>query len=341
MLPGDYIAMRLTGEICTTAGGISEGVFWDFREHEVSSKVLDHFGFQKDILPVIKEVFSLQGELSSDAAAAMGLKSGIPVSYRAGDQPNNAFSLKVMEPGEVAATAGTSGVLYGVTDRVQTDKRSRVNLFAHVNHSKEQKRLGMLACINGTGIMNAWVRRIAGSGLDYEGMNRMAATVSPGSNGLKVLPFGNGAERLLENTDFGASILNLDLNTHKAEHIYRAVQEGIACAFRYAADIMKEAGTDISVIRAGKANMFLSPLFSQLVADLTGASVLLYNTDGSSGAARGAGLGAGIFADKEEAFRGMEVEEEINPREKEKEIYASLYIEWKEILQGELKKINK
>ncbi|MEE4213740.1 MAG: FGGY family carbohydrate kinase [Bacteroidales bacterium] len=341
MLPGDYIAMRLTGEICTTAGGLSEGVFWDFREHEVSSKVLDHFGFERDILPAIKGVFSLQGELSSDAAAAMGLKSGIPVSYRAGDQPNNAFSLKVMEPGEVAATAGTSGVLYGVTDRVQTDIRSRVNLFAHVNHSKEQKRLGMLACINGTGIMNAWVRRVAGAGLDYEEMNRMAAGVSPGSNGLKVLPFGNGAERLLENTDMGASILNLDLNTHSAEHIYRAVQEGIAFAFRYAADIMKEAGTDISLIRAGKANMFLSPLFSQLVADLTGASVLLYNTDGSAGAARGAGLGAGIFTEKEEAFRGMEVVEEINPREKEKEIYASLYIEWNEILQGELEKINK
>ncbi|MGM0666406.1 MAG: xylulokinase [Bacteroidota bacterium] len=341
MLPGDYIAMRLTGEICTTASGLSEGVFWDFREHEVSSKVLDHFGFERDILPAIREVFSLQGELSSDAAAAMGLKSGIPVSYRAGDQPNNAFSLNVMEPGEVAATAGTSGVLYGVTDRVQTDKRSRVNLFAHVNHSKEHKRLGMLACINGTGIMNAWVRRIAGAGLDYEGMNRMAATVAPGSNGLKVLPFGNGAERLLENIDMGASILNLDLNTHSAEHIYRAVQEGIAYAFRYAADIMKEAGTDISVIRAGKANMFLSPLFSQMVADLTGASVLLYNTDGSAGAARGAGLGAGIYADKEEAFKGMEVVEEINPREKEREIYASLYIEWKEILQSELEKINK
>lgn len=341
MLPGDYIAMRLTGEICTTVSGLSEGVLWDFREHRISSELLDHFGFRSDIIPSIKEVFSIQGELSRDAAAAMGLKSGIPVSYRAGDQPNNAFSLKVMEPGEVAATAGTSGVLYGVTDRVQTDEKSRVNLFAHVNHTKEKKRLGMLACINGTGIMNAWVRRIAGGDLTYEEMNKMAADVNPGSRGLKIIPFGNGTERLLENADLGASILKLNLNTHETGHIYRAVQEGVAYAFRYAADIMNEAGTDISVIRAGKSNMFLSPLFRSLVADLTGASVLLYNTDGSAGAARGAGLGAGIYANREEAFKGMEVEEEINPREKESKIYEALYTEWKEILQYELERLNK
>lgn len=341
MLPGDYIAMRLTGEICTTVSGLSEGVLWDFREHRISSELLDHFGFRSDIIPSIKEVFSIQGELSRDAAAAMGLKSGIPVSYRAGDQPNNAFSLKVMEPGEVAATAGTSGVLYGVTDRVQTDEKSRVNLFAHVNHTKEKKRLGMLACINGTGIMNAWVRRIAGGDLTYEEMNKMAADVNPGSRGLKIIPFGNGTERLLENADLGASILKLNLNTHETGHIYRAVQEGVAYAFRYAADIMNEAGTDISVIRAGKSNMFLSPLFRSLVADLTGASVLLYNTDGSAGAARGAGLGAGIYANREEAFKGMEVEEEINPREKESKIYEALYTEWKEILQDELERLNK
>lgn len=341
MLPGDYIAMLLTGEICTTVSALSEGVFWDFREHRISRELLDHFGFERDIIPSIKEVFSIQGELSSDAAAAMGLKSGIPVSYRAGDQPNNAFSLKVMEPGEVAATAGTSGVLYGVAERVQTDEKSRVNLFAHVNHTREKKRLGMLACINGTGIMNAWVRRIAGGGLTYEEMNMMAAAVNPGSRGLKILPFGNGAERLLENADIGASMLNLNLNTHGRGDIYRAVQEGVAYAFRYAADIMNEAGTDISVIRAGKSNMFLSPLFRKLVADLTGASVLLYNTDGSAGAARGAGLGAGIYADREEAFKGMEVEEEINPREKESDIYEALYTEWKEILQDELDRLNK
>ncbi len=340
MLPGDYIAMRLTGEVYTTITGLSEGVFWDFKEHKMSDRILDYFDFGCDIFPAIIPVFSIQGDLSSGAAATLGLKKGIPVSYRAGDQPNNAFSLNVMEPGEVAATAGTSGVLYGVTDKVQTDERSRVNLFAHVNHSNDNMRIGMLACINGTGIMNAWIRRITGAGLNYEDMNSMAEEVSPGSENLKVFPFGNGAERLLGNADTGASFRNLNLNIHTSAHLFRAVQEGIAYAFRYASEIMNEAGARISLIRAGRANMFLSPLFGRLIADLTGASVLLYNTDGSIGAARGAGLGAGIYTEKKEAFKGMKIMEEIVPVKNESELYIPLYDQWKQSLIKELHNDN-
>ncbi|HDZ40766.1 MAG TPA: carbohydrate kinase [Bacteroidetes bacterium] len=333
MLPGDYIALRLTGEVCTTLTGLSEGIFWDFREHKISDEILDHFGFDRDLFPDIRPVFSVQGELGAGVAEFLGLRKGIPVSYRAGDQPNNAFSLNVMEPGEVAATAGTSGVLYGVTDRAQTDERSRLNLFAHVNHDKHLMRLGTLACINGTGIMNAWVRRIAGPGLSYEEMNRMAGTVSPGSEELTIFPFGNGAERLLENIDTGASFLKLNLNTHTSSHLFRAVQEGIAFAFRYAADIMNEAGTKISVIRAGKANMFMSSLFCQLVADLTGASVLLYDTDGSVGAAGGAGIGCGYYKNYREALASLKQVEAIHPEASGTEIYNDLYNKWTEKLR--------
>ncbi|MEA1886937.1 MAG: FGGY family carbohydrate kinase [Bacteroidota bacterium] len=340
MLPGDYIAMRLTGEICTTITGLSEGVFWDFKENKISERILDCFGFEKDIFPMVVKVFSEQGQLCSDAADRLGLKKGIPVSYRAGDQPNNAFSLNVMSPGEVAATAGTSGVLYGVTDKVQTDEKSRVNLFAHVNHSIDKMRLGMLACINGTGIMNAWVRRLTGHTVGYDEMNRMAGTVTPGSEGLQVFPFGNGAERLLENVDIGASFRNLNLNVHTSAHLFRAVQEGIAYSFKYASEILGDSGIDISVIRAGKANMFLSEIFVQLIADLTGASVVLYNTDGAMGAARGAGLGAGIYRDEKDAFTGMDKVGEILPDSSGTDTYSTLYKEWKNSLLKELGEKN-
>ncbi|MFP4488287.1 MAG: xylulokinase [Bacteroidales bacterium] len=336
MLPGDYIAMKLSGEIYTTAGGLSEGIFWDFPENRISERILDYFGFGCDLFPAIVPSFAIQGNLLAEVAEELGLKKGTPVSYRAGDQPNNAFSLKVMEPGEVAATAGTSGVLYGITDKLMTDKRSRVNIFAHVNHSNDRKRLAMLACINGTGIMNAWLRKNCSPELSYDKMNKLAEQVSQGSDGLTVYPFGNGAERLLENRNPGASFRKLDLNIHGTQHLYRAVQEGIAYSFKYAFDIMKESGMDISLVRAGRANMFLSPLFTRLLADLTGTPVLLYNTEGSAGAARGAGLGAGIFKHVNDAFTGMERVSQVEPEREGSTVYSELYTEWKQTLIRDL-----
>ena len=77
-------------------------------------------------------------------AKELGLKEGTPITYRAGDQPNNALSLNVFNPGEIASTAGTSGVVYGVNGEVNYDPQSRVNTFAHVNHTIDQTRLGVL-----------------------------------------------------------------------------------------------------------------------------------------------------------------------------------------------------
>jgi len=332
MLPGDYIAMKLSGEIYTTAGGLSEGVFWDFDEDRISKPLLGHFGFDCGIFPDIIPVFSVQGKLTGRVAESLGLEKGTPITYRAGDQPNNAFSLDVMEPGEVAATAGTSGVLYGVTEKIMSGQRPGVNIFAHVNHSHRRKRMGVLACINGTGIMYAWLRRNCCPDLSYDEMNRMAEAIAPGSDGLVVYPFGNGAERLLENRAPGASFRKLDLNIHSKAHLIRAVQEGIAYSFKYAFDIMKDTGIALSLIRAGDANMFLSPLFTQLLADLTGASVLLYNTDGSVGAARGAGIGAGVYADDNDAFTGVEVIAEVEPCRNTSVVYSQLYAGWKQDL---------
>lgn len=332
MLPGDYIAMKLSGEIYTSAGGLSEGVFWDFQEDRISKELLDHFGFDCDLFPDIIPVFSIQGNLTAEVAENLGLREGTPVTYRAGDQPNNAFSLGVMDPGEVAATAGTSGVLYGITEKIISGERPGVNIFAHVNHSHSRRRMGVLACINGTGIMYAWLRRNCCQDHSYDEMNRMAETIAPGSDGLVVYPFGNGAERLLANRRPGASFRKIDLNIHSKAHLVRAVQEGIAYSFKYAFDIMKDTGTGISVIRAGNANMFLSPLFTQLLADLTGASVLLYNTDGSIGAARGAGIGAGIYADENDAFAGIDIISKVEPCSRTSDIYSQLYAGWKQDL---------
>lgn len=333
MLPGDYIAMRLSGTICTTISGLSEGMFWDFKNGRIADFLMNHYGFDSSLIADIKSTFSEQGRVNAAAACELGLKEGISITYRAGDQPNNALSLNVFNPGEIASTAGTSGVVYGVNGEVNYDPKSRVNTFAHVNHSAGQTRLGVLLCINGTGILNSWVKRtVAPEGISYNDMNVLAAQAPIGSAGLSILPFGNGAERMLENKETGCSVQGINFNLHEKSHIVRAAQEGIVFSFKYGIDIMEQMGISIRKIHAGKANMFLSPLFREMLAGVTGAVIELYDTDGSVGAAKGAGIGAGIYKDNNEAFATLEKVEVIEPKPADREAYAEAYGRWKQCL---------
>ena len=333
MLPGDYIAMKLSGEVKTTISGLSEGMMWDFAAKKPAKFLLDYFGFSEDILPEIAPTFSVQSYVSKAAADELGLKEGTPISYRAGDQPNNAVSLNVFNPGEIASTAGTSGVVYGVLGDVNYDPKSRVNTFAHANYTTDLDRLGVLLCINGTGILNAWVHRNITPDISYADMNELASQVAIGSEGVKIIPFGNGAERVLENQEVGGSIRGLNFNKHNRAHIVRASQEGIVFSFCYGMEIMQEMGMDIKKIHAGKANMFLSPIFRDTLAGVSGATIELYETDGSAGAAKGAGIGAGIYKDHDEAFSTLKKLAVIEPDESNRAAYLEAYAEWKKELK--------
>ena len=333
MLPGDYIAMKLSGEINTTISGLSEGMFWDFKEKAPAKFLLDEFGFSEDLIADIVPTFSVQSTVSKAAAEELGLKEGTPISYRAGDQPNNALSLNVFNPGEIASTAGTSGVVYGVLGEVNYDKLSRVNTFAHVNYTQELDRLGVLLCINGTGILNAWVRRnVAPEGISYADMNVMMENVPIGSEGVTIIPFGNGAERVLENREIGCSINGVNFNKHSKAHIMRAAQEGIVFSFCYGMEIMEKMGMDIRKIHAGRANMFLSEIFRNTLAGVSGATIELYETDGSVGAAKGAGMGCGLYRNNDEAFATLKKLAVIEPDEAKRGEYLNAYARWKETL---------
>jgi xylulokinase len=332
MLPGDYIVLKLTGEIQTTVSGLSEGIMWNFKTNSLADLLFENYGFSKEIVPEIVPTFAVQAQLRPEVAAELGLSSKTKVSYRAGDQPNNALSLNVLNPGEIAATAGTSGVVYGVSDEIKYDPQSRVNTFAHVNHSAENPRLGVLLCINGTGILNAWLKRLVGENLSYDEMNQLAAEVPIGSKGVTILPFGNGAERVLNNRNIGSSFTGINFNIHNRNHVFRAAQEGIVFSFKYGMDIMQNTGIDVKVIRAGKANMFLSPVFRDTLAGVTGATIELYNTDGSVGAARGAGIGSGYYTSAKEAFANLTKLETVEPDARKKAEYETAYRNWKESL---------
>lgn len=333
MLPGDYIAMKLTDEIGVTVEGLSEGIFWDFKENRLSEDVMSYFGFDREMIPSLTPVFGIQGKVTDAVANELGLHPGTPVSYRAGDQPNNALSLNVFNPGEIASTAGTSGVVYGVLDQVKYDPLSRVNIFAHVNHLPEQTRLGVLLCINGTGILNSWIKKnMVPADLGYNEMNQIAAQSTIGARGISVVPFGNGAERVLENRDPGSSFHGINFNIHSLSDLLRAAQEGIVFSFQYGMEVMKAIGMDIKVIRAGNANMFLSPIFRETLASVSGAVIELYDTDGAAGAAKGAGIGAGIYASPKEAFASLRKIMTIEPDTRNSDRYQDAYAQWKKFI---------
>ncbi|MBP5496221.1 MAG: carbohydrate kinase [Bacteroidales bacterium] len=336
MLPGDYLAMRMTGEVKTTVPGLSEGMSWDFADNRVSDRLLSFFGIPSEMVADTVPTFGEQGLLSASAATELGLRAGTPICYRSGDQPNNAFSLNVLNPGEVAATAGTSGVVYGITDKVRTDPRSRINMFAHVNHTASEPRIGVMHCTNGVGILNAWMKRMVAPQVSYEQFNDMAAQVPVGSDGVVVLPFGNGAERILENRQLGSVIHGINFNNHNANTLARAAQEGVAFSFKYGMDIMQATGMDTKVIRAGHANMFLSPIFRTTLATVADAEIELYDTDGSVGAATGAALGCGYYTTPEEAFRPLHKIKMVTPDRSHQDAYLEAYARWEEVLQREL-----
>lgn len=336
MLPGDFIAMKLTDDITTSVSALSEGIFWDFKNNSISRDILNHFGFDENLIPLVRKLFSPHGQLKQGVADTLGLSAGIPVSYKAGDQPNNALALNVLQPGEVAATAGTSGVIYGVSDQLVYDKQSRINSFAHVNHTDATQRIGILLCINGTGIFNRWIKNVTGTEMSYAELNALAENIKTGSDGLFAIPFGNGAERMLNNKMVGAHFHNIDFNVHSTAHLIRSVQEGIAFSFRYGLDIMRENGMNPSVVRAGKANLFLSDVFAQAFADVNDVAVEFYEGDGSYGAAIGAGIGVGVFKNAEEASANRKPIGSIQPQQTE--VYNELYDSWKQSLDMHLRK---
>ena len=333
MLPGDYLAMRLSGVANTTISGLSEGMMWDFKEKRPAKFLFDYYGFDESLIADIVPTFSIQSEVCKQAADELGLKEGTPISYRGGDQPNNALSLNVFNPGEIASTAGTSGVVYGVLGEVNYDKKSRVNTFAHVNYTRDLNRLGVLLCINGTGILNAWMRRnVAPEGISYAEMNEMMQNIPIGSDGISIIPFGNGAERVIENKEVGCSVHGINCNKHSKAHLMRAAQEGIVFSFFYGMEVMQQMGMDIHKIHAGKANMFLSEIFRNTLAGVSGATIELYETDGSVGAAKGAGMGCGIYKDHNEAFSTLKKLSVIEPNESNRSAYLNAYAAWKEQL---------
>ncbi|MUP44959.1 carbohydrate kinase [Gramella sp. BOM4] len=339
MLPGDFIAAKLSGVAQTTASGLSEAALWDFPKGKIASEVLEKMELSEDLIPEIVPSFARQAKLDPKVASELGLNPEAMITYRAGDQPNNALSLNVLNPGEIATTAGTSAVIYAVTDKDMYDEESRVNTFLHVNDSEEAKRNGILGIINGSGILYQWLRKTISLGrkelLSYDVLNEEAAKVKPGSEGLRFYPFGNGAERIFNNRGVNSGIENLNFNIHSPAHLIRSACEGIVFAMNYGFDVIKTLGTSGDMVRAGKGNLFLSPVFREIFCNTTQAQLQLYETSGAEGAARGAAYGYGYYKSLDEAFGELEILENLEPEKGMTAQYQEIYEKWKENIKIE------
>ncbi len=332
MLPGDYIAFRLSNTINSTVSGLSEGVFWDFKTDTISQDVLAYYDIPEAIVPELVPTFGTQSTVSTLGAQQSGLAEGTPILYRAGDQPNNALALNVFNVGEIAATGGTSGVVYAITDNLSVKETARVNNFAHVNYGENnQKNIGKLLCVNGAGIQYRWLLNNL-SVSSYDEMNTLADTVEIGANGVQIIPFGNGAERMLDNKEVGTRILNLNLNRHSKAHLCRAALEGIAFAFVYGIEIMKSDGIKATVMKAGNDNLFRSALFSNAIATLTGQDIEIYNTTGAIGAARACAIPEKGY-DTFSSFMEHDYIKTYHPTE-HKTDYQKAYEKWKHELES-------
>ena len=335
MLPSDYIAYKLSDTICSTIGNLSEGIFWDFQNNTIAKWLLDHYGIDESLVPEIADTFSVQGEVSEQGAKEAGLAEGTPILYRAGDQPNNALSLNVFNPGEVASTGGTSGVIYAVTESLSSRESTRVNNFAHVNYTSDNPRIGKLLCINGAGIQYRWLLNNLNVS-SYEEMNELAASVEIGSDGVTIHPFGNGAERMLNNVSLGTKMSNVNLNNHNKAHLCRAALEGIAFSFVYGMEILKSDDIKTKVIRAGNDNLFQSDIFSNTIATLIGQEIEIYNTTGAIGAARACELHKGDFETFGKQITEHDYVMSFKPTS-ENEAYQVAYQKWKNELTQLLK----
>jgi xylulokinase len=337
MLPGDYIAFKFSNKINTTISGLSEGIFWDFKKQKIADFLLDSYGINTSLVPDIVDTFGEQSKVDKKGEQQSGIAAGTPIYYRAGDQPNNALSLNVFHPGEVAATGGTSGVVYAVTNTLSVKESSRVNNFAHVNYQKGSSvRIGKLLCINGAGIQYRWLlNNLALS--SYEEMNTLASEIPVGSDGVCLIPFGNGAERMLNNKEIGTRIVNMNLNNHHKGHICRAALEGIAFSFVYGMEILKSDGIDASVIRAGNDNLFRSEIFANTVATLIEQEIEIFNTTGAIGAARAANLHTGDFKSFEKSIMDNDHVMTYMPF-KDKQPYIDAFKNWKKELELTLRK---
>ncbi len=298
LLPKDYVRLRLTGGHAMDKADGSGTMLFDLAARDWSGEVLDALRIDPAWMPPTFEGPEVTGTLTAEAAAATGLRSGTPVVAGGGDQAANAVGVGAVEPGVVALSLGTSGVVFATTDRPLFEARGRVHAFCHAVPGRWHMMSVMLSAAGSL----RWFRDAVAPGTEYDDLVAPAAEVPAGSEGLLFLPYLTGERSPYPDPLARGAFVGLTL-AHDRRHLTRAVLEGVAFGLRDGLDLMVEAGMPApSVIRASGGGTS-SPLWRQILADVLGAEIATVDT--AEGAAYGAGLlaavGAGWFPTVETA----------------------------------------
>ena len=328
MLPKDYVRFKLTGARATDVADASGTLLFDVVNRRWSSEMLQASDLQPEILPQVFESPEITGRVSKDGAAASSLQEGTPVVAGGGDQAAGAVGMGIVEPGNVSATIGTSGVVFAATSRPVVEPQGRIHTFCHAIPG----RWHVMGVTQGAGLSLRWFRDQFCVGASYDELMKEAAAAPAGADGLLWTPYLMGERTPHLDPNARGALVGLTAQ-HTRAHVIRAILEGVAFSLRDTFTIFRDLGVPVKSIRLGGGGA-RSPLWQQIQADVYGMRVdLIAAEEGAAyGAALLAGVGAGVWPSVETACEtSVHVAKQVEPIAKNVELMNRRYEEYRKL----------
>ena len=299
VLPKDYLRLCMTGAAATDVSDASATAMFDVAARTWSAELCGRLGVPSHILPPLMESSQVAGGLTESAAAELGLRAGIPIAAGSADQCAQATANGLIDPGNGSVTLGTGGQILVATDRPMPDPEGRIHTFCHA----APERWYQLGATLSAGMSLRWLRdrlRLQTEN-PYASLDRLAADVAAGTEGLIFLPYLVGERSPIMDPSATGAFIGLTLGHHRA-HLARAVLEGVACSLRATRDAVLDAGGRCDSWLA-TGNGLASPLWRSILADVFGEPLAYVDAPERTGvgAALIGGIAAGTYASYAEA----------------------------------------
>lgn len=329
LLPKDYIRFKLTGEDAMDKADGAGTVLFDLKSRAWSAEVLEKLGIDRAWMPRTFEGPEFTGRVTSEAAAATGLKEGTPVAAGGGDQAAQAVGVGAVEPGVVALTVGTSGVVFATTASALIEPEGRLHAFCHAVPGMWHFMGVMLSAAGSL----QWYRDTLTPTMSFDDLLKEAESVPAGSEGLQFLPYLSGERTPHPDPLARGAFIGLTLR-HGRGHMTRAVLEGVSFGLKDSFTLIQNAGLgEIKQVRASGGGT-KGALWRQILASVLEAELVTVNT--SEGAAFGAallaGVGAGAWSDVPSACKAaITITGSTSPDPAQVEAYRKAYPLYREL----------